>query len=205
MKLKNVLSIAFLRRTILLLAFVLLNFSFALAQEKKDIEIHFENDSVAVEQGATFTNFIVIENKSSEEITIQNITPDENYPGLLFYPKNEFTLNAGESKSLPVKLIATIDFMKRRSNEVKFNVSYSTPTIAKTESIAFFVKKEENNNIAIYTATYENFINPAIPQSSIVLIVENQGYNKRTVKIDLQSIPDGLEMVPIQQTVSLEG
>jgi hypothetical protein len=205
LKLKNVLSIAFLRRTILLLAFVLLNFSFALAQEKKDIEIHFENDSVAVEQGATFTNFIVIENKSSEEITIQNITPDENYPGLLFYPKNEFTLNAGESKSLPVKLIATIDFMKRRSDEVKFNVSYSTPTIAKTESIAFFVKKEENNNIAIYTATYENFINPAIPQSSIVLIVENQGYNKRTVKIDLQSIPDGLEMIPIQQTVSLEG
>ena len=95
--------------------------------------------------------------------------------------------------------------MKLRSNEITFNVSYSTPTITKTESIAFFVKKEENNNIAIYTATYENFINPAVPQSSILLIVENQGYSKRTVKIDLQSIPDGLEMMPIQQALSLEG
>lgn len=204
MKLQNVLSTVFLRRTILL-AFVLLNFSFAFAQEKKDIEIHFEKDSLAVEKGATFTNFIVIENKSSEEITIKTITPQENYPGLLFYPKNEFTLGTGQSKNLPLKFIANVDFMKLRSNEITFNVSYSTPTIAKTESIAFFVKKEENNNIAIYTATYENFINPAVPQSSILLIVENQGYSKRTVKIDLQSIPDGLEMMPIQQTLSLEG
>ena len=204
MKLQNVLSTVFLRRTILL-AFVLLNFSFAFAQEKKDIEIHFEKDSLAVEKGATFTNFIVIENKSSEEITIKTITPQENYPGLLFYPKNEFTLGVGQSKNLPLKFIANVDFMKLRSNEITFNVSYSTPTIAKTESIAFFVKKEENNNIAIYTATYENFINPAVPQSSILLIVENQGYSKRTVKIDLQSIPDGLEMMPIQQTLSLEG
>ena len=204
MKLQNVLSTVFLRRTILL-AFVLLNFSFAFAQEKKDIEIHFEKDSLAVEKGATFTNFIVIENKSSEEITIKAITPQENYPGLLFYPKNEFTLGAGQSKNLPLKFIANVDFMKLRSNEITFNVSYSTPTIAKTETITFFVKKEENNNIAIYTATYENFINPAVPQSSILLIVENQGYSKRTVKIDLQSIPDGLEMMPIQQTLSLEG
>ena len=204
MKLKNVLSIAFLRRTILL-AFVLLKFSFAHAQETRNIEIHFENDSVAVEQGATFTNFIVVKNKSSEEITIKTITSEENYPGLLFYPKNEFTLGAGESKNFPVKFIANVDFMKLRSNEIKFNVSYSISTIAKTESIPFFVKKEENNNIAIYTATYENFINPNAPQSSILLIVENQGYSKRTVKIDLQSIPDGLEMMPIQQTLSLEG
>jgi hypothetical protein len=124
---------------------------------------------------------------------------------LLFYPKNDFTLGAGQSKNLPVKLIANVDFMKLRSNKIQFQVSYATPTVTRTESASFFVAKEENKNIAIYTSTYENFINPALPQSSILLIVENQGYSKRTVKIDLQSIPDGLEMMPKQQTVSLEG
>ncbi len=137
-------------------------------------------------------------------MTIQNIVPKEMYPGLLFYPKNDFTLAAGQSKNLPVKLIANVDFMKRASNEIQFQVSYTTPTITKTESASFFVEKEENKNIAIYTSTYENFINPAAPESSILLIVENQGYSKRTVKIDLQSVPDGLEMMPNQQTVSLE-
>ena len=193
------------RRTILFFVLFLLQFSFAFAQEKKDIEIHFENNRVAVEKGSTFTNFLVIENKSSEEITIQNIVPQEKYPGLLFYPKNDFTLGAGQSKNLPVKLIANLDFMKMISNEIKFQVSYTTPTITRTESASFFADKEENKNIAIYTATYENFINPAAPESSIMLIVENQGYSKRTVKIDLQSIPDGLEMMPKQHTVSLEG
>ncbi|MFZ4928458.1 hypothetical protein [Chryseobacterium sp. Mn2064] len=198
-------SISILRRTILFFALALLHFSFAFAQEKKDIQIHFENENVAVEKGSTFTNFLVIENKSSEEITIKNIIPGEQYPGLLFYPKNDFTLGAGQSKNLPVKLIANLDFMKLRSNEIKFKVSYTTPTVTATENASFFVKKDENKNIAIYTATYENFINPGTPDSSILLIVENQGYSKRTVKIDLQSIPDGLEMMPRQQTVSLEG
>ncbi len=205
MKPQNGISISVLRRTILFFVFVLLHFSLAFAQERKDIQIHFENDSVAVQKGSTFTNFLVIENKSSEEIIIQNIIPQEKYPGLLFYPKNDFTLGAGQSKNLPVKLIANVDFMKLRSNKIQFQVSYVTPTVTRTESASFFVAKEENKNIAIYTSTYENFINPALPQSSIQLIVENQGYSKRTVKIDLQSIPDGLEIMPKQQTVSLEG
>ncbi|MCX8525532.1 hypothetical protein OF897_16590 [Chryseobacterium formosus] len=205
MKPQNGMPTSILRRSILFFAFLLLHCSFAFAQENKDVEIHFENNSVAVEKGSTFTNFLVIENKSSEEITIQNVTPYEKYPGLLFYPKNEFTLGAGQSKNFPVKLIANVDFMKLKSNEIKFLVSYTTSTVNKTENASFFVEKEENKNIAIYTASYENFINPASPASSILLIVENQGYGKRTVKIDLQSIPDGLEMIPKQQTVSLEG
>ncbi|WP_418124344.1 hypothetical protein ACNFU2_06795 [Chryseobacterium sp. PTM-20240506] len=205
MKPQNGIPISLLRRTILFFVIVFLHFSLAFAQEKKDIQIHFENDSVAVEKGSTFSNFLVIENKSSEEITIQNIVPKEKYPGLLFYPKNDFILGAGQSKNLPVKLIANVDFMKLRSNEIQFQISYVTPTITRTENASFFVTKGENKNVAIYTATYENFINPAVPESSILLTVENQGYSKRTVKIDLQSIPDGLEMMPKQQTVSLEG
>lgn len=204
MKPQNRISISILRRTILFFVLVLLHFSLAYAQEKKDIQIYFENDRVAVEKGSTFTNFLVIENKSPEEITIQNILPQEQYPGLLFYPKNDFTLGAGQSKNLPVKLIANVDFMKLKSNEIKFQVSYTSSTVTRTESASFSVDKDENKNIAIYTASYENFINPAAPDSSIQLVVENQGYSKRSVKIDLQSIPDGLEMMPKQQTVSLE-
>jgi len=205
LKPQNRISISILRRTILFFVLVLLHFSLAYAQEKKDIQIYFENDRVAVEKGSTFTNFLVIENKSPEEITIQNILPQEQYPGLLFYPKNDFTLGAGQSKNLPVKLIANVDFMKLKSNEIKFQVSYTSSTVTRTESASFSVDKDENKNIAIYTASYENFINPAAPDSSILLVVENQGYSKRSVKIDLQSIPDGLEMMPKQQTVSLEG
>ena len=177
----------------------------AFAQEKKEIEFHFEIDSLAVEKGSTFTNFLIIENKSSELITIQNILPQEQYPGLLFYPKTNFSLGAGQSKRLPVKLIANVDFLKMKSNEIKFNFSYTSTANTKSASASFFVRKEENKNIAIYTASYENYINPSTPDSSIFLFAENRGYSQRSIKIDFQSVPDGLEMMPKQQTVSLEG
>ena len=100
----------------------LLNFSLAFAQEKIEVDFHFETDSIAVEKGSTFTNFLVIKNKSAEVVTIQNINPQEQYPGLLFYPKTDFTLTAGESKRLPIKMIADVDFMKMKSSEIKFNL-----------------------------------------------------------------------------------
>lgn len=205
MKLQNGLPISLFRRTILFLAFVLLNISFASAQGNKDIEIYFENDSIAVERGSTFSNILVVENKSQSEITIQNIVPEEKYPGLLLYPKNGFTLGARESKKLPLKLIANLDFMKMKSNKIGFNISYSTLVNTNTENASFSVARDENKNIAIYTAGYENFINPAVPESSILLFVENQSFSQRTLKIDLQSIPDGLEMTPKQPTITLEG
>ena len=175
MKHQNEITKSTFRKTILFFVLVFLNFSLAFAQEKKEIEFHFEIDSLAVEKGSTFTNFLIIENKSSELITIQSILPQEQYPGLLFYPKTNFSLGAGQSKRLPVKLIANVDFLKMKSNEIKFNFSYTSTANTKTASASFFVRKEENKNIAIYTASYENYINPSTPDSSIFLFVENRG------------------------------
>lgn len=183
----------------------LLNFSLAFAQEKIEVDFHFETDSIAVEKGSTFTNFLVIKNKSAEVVTIQNINPQEQYPGLLFYPKTDFTLIAGESKRLPIKMIADVDFMKMKSSEIKFNLIYTSSTTTKGLTSSFFVQKEENKNIAIYTLSQDNYINPATPESSILLFVENRGYSKRSIKLDFQSIPEGLEIFPKQQIVSLEG
>ncbi len=172
---------------------------------KNGVDIYFEKDSLAVERGTTFSNILVVKNNNQEEIIVDHLLPKEKYPGLLLYPTNGFTLAAGESKKLPFKLIANLDFMKLQSSEIVFEVSYRSATISTKKNVSFSVARDENKNVAIYTASYENFINPALPESSILLSVENQGFSKRTVKIDLQSIPDGLEMMPKQPTVTLEG
>lgn len=172
---------------------------------KNGVDIYFEKDSLAVERGTTFSNILVVKNNNQEEIIVDHLLPKEKYPGLLLYPTNGFTLAAGESKKLPFKLIANLDFMKLQSSEIVFEVSYRSAKISTKESVSFSVVRDENKNVAIYTTSYENFINPALPESSILLSVENQGFSKRTVKIDLQSIPDGLEMMPKQPTVTLEG
>jgi hypothetical protein len=124
---------------------------------------------------------------------------------LLFYPKNDFTLGAGQSKNLPVKLIANVDFMKLRSNKIQFQVSYVTqrsPELKVPRSSLLKKKTKTSQFIRPHTKISLTLLYPNLQFS---LIVENQGYSKRTVKIDLQSIPDGLEIMPKQQTVSLEG
>ena len=184
---------------------IFLSFSLVSAQENNAFDFHFEQDSIAVEKGSTFTNFLTIKNNSAAQLNIQNIAPQENYPGLIFYPKTDFILSAGESRRFPVKFIANVDFLKMKSSELKFNVSYQSSAITKIKSASFFVQKEENKNIAIYTLSQENFINPAAPETSIPIFVENRGYSKRSIRVDFQSVPDGLEIMPRQQIVTLEG
>ncbi len=205
MKYPNEITKSTLRKAIPFLVVVLLQFSLAFGQEKKEVEFYFEVDSVAIEKGSSFTNFLIIANKSSQEITFKDLAPLEKYPGLLFYPKTDFTLAAGDTKRLPVKFIVNLDFLKMQSNEISFNFSYTITNLTKIASASFFIQKEENKNIAIYTLTYENFVNPATPESSILIFVENRGYAKRSIKLDFQSLPDGLEITPKQQTISLEG
>ncbi|GGW30206.1 hypothetical protein GCM10007383_14360 [Arenibacter certesii] len=170
-----------------------------------DIEAYFETDSIAVVKGSTFTNFLVVKNTSDVEITVQELAPQEKYPGLLFYPKANFTLAAGAQKRLPLKFIANLDFMKRPSNKIAFSFSFKTSTIFKSAVAAFYLQKEEDTTISIYPFSRENYLNPATPESSLMVFVENRGYAKRNIKLEFQSLPDGLTITPNQQTVTLEG
>lgn len=205
MKYPHEIPTATFRKSLSFFIVVLLNFSVAFGQEKTEVQFHFEIDSIVVEKGSTFSNFLVIENNSSAEITVKNLAPRVKYPGLLFYPKADFTLPAGETKRLPIKLIANVDFLKMQANEIIFELSYQFFSVTKTGSASFFIQKDENKHIAIYTSTYENYINPAISESSILLFVENRGFANRSIKLDFQSLPEGLEIMPKHQTITLEG
>ena len=205
MKYAKEISKSTFRRAISFFMVALLHFSLAFGQEKKEVEFHFEIESLEVEKGSTFTNFLIIINNTSQEITVNDLAPQEKYPGLLFYPRTHFSIAAGESKRLPIKFIANVDFLKIQSNKISFNFSYTSTTSTKTGSAFFFIQKEENKNIAIYTLIHENYINPATPESSLFIFVENKGYEQRNIKLDFQSLPDGLEITPKQHTVSLEG
>jgi len=174
-------------------------------QDSAEIGAYFEVDSISVEKGSTFTNILVIENSGTQEITIQDLTPQDKYPGFIFYPKGDFTLATSEQKRLPVKFIANLDFMKMPSDKITFALSFTRSNTSKSLHASFTVQKEEDNSIAIYPFSRENYINPAIPESVISLFVENIGYTKRSIKLEFQSLPEGLEINPRQLTLSLEG
>lgn len=182
----------------------LLHFSAVFGQNRGEIKIYFERDTVDILEGATFMNFLVVENPGQEEISIQDITPVEKYPGLLLSPGAEFALPAGSQKRLPVKFLANMDFMRMKAEEIVFTMSYKSNTTTENLSTSFYIRKEEERNILVYPFSRENYIHPASPESVILLFVENKGYSERNIRLDFQSLPAGLEIVSEQQTLFLE-
>lgn len=205
MKDLNKISTYSFRKTIASLAIFFLHYSLVYGQALEQIEAYFESDSIAVEKGSTFTNLLVIENSGTKEITIEDLAPQEKYPGLIFYPKDDFTLASGEQKRLPIKFIANLDFLKMPSDEITFTISFVTSSASKSLSTSFIIQKEEDKSISIQPIARENYIDPAATESTFSLFVQNRGYSARSLQLDFQSLPDGLEIIPRQLTLSLEG
>lgn len=187
-------------------AFVLLSFSsaYTYGQELQDLAIYFETDSIKVENAATFTNFIVIKNQSDDAISILDFTARGNYAGVLLAPKADFILAARSERRLPVKYLANAAFMKMQDTKIAYTLSYKSGNTYKNQDAAFYLKKEIDNTINIYPASNENFINPAAGPSSLILYVENKSYTQRNIQLDVMTIPDGLEINPKRQVISLE-
>ncbi|MBY5957977.1 hypothetical protein KUV50_07545 [Membranicola marinus] len=174
-------------------------------QELADVETSFQSKTVAVDQGTTFTNFLVVENKSDRTITVRDITPTTNYPGLVYFPRSENTISPGTGKRLIIKFIANVEFMKMETDSVTFEFTIDTGEETENRRLMFQIQKEEEKQVVIYPFSREKYINPAEPESTVFIFAENRGYSQRNIKLDIQSLPNGLEITPKQYTFLLEG
>ncbi|WP_245574854.1 SdrD B-like domain-containing protein [Aequorivita capsosiphonis] len=177
----------------------------AYAQNENQLGFYFEKDTLSVEQGQSFINFLVLKNLSESEIIVENIAPQEKYPGLLLSSQSTYTLAKDEKKRLPIKFLVNTDFMKMKSQEISYQLSYLIQGEKKSLEASFFVDRNEEKHIALYSFSRETYINPAQAESTISLFVENRGYSQRSIKLTFQTVPDGLEVKPKEITLSLEG
>lgn len=193
------------RKLFIVIGVLYLQVALVFGQNLKGIDVHFEKENVVVKKEATFTNFLVINNSDDAEITVSDIMPQKNYPGLIFYSKTDAIIGSGERKRLIIKFIANVEFLKMKSDSITFDFVIKTPLESKKLSATFLIQKNAETAIAIYPFSHENFINPSKPESSIMIFAENKGYAKRSIVLDFKSLPNGLNITPKQQTLSLEG
>lgn len=184
------------------LAFFAVSYGFS---QNKDLDFRFETDTVSVERGLTFINFLVLENKSSQAIHINNLKSIEKYPGLLLSTPSQYKLAAGEKKRFPIKFLVNLDFIKMQSKDITYLLSYSVNGIQKELKTSFFFRSNEKERVSIYPFSREIYINPEAGESTISLFVENRGYQSRSILLTAQSNPNGLEFSPKEMRVSLEG
>lgn len=193
-----------MKKLVLLLSFCLLYALHAKSQEAKLIEFFFESDTIQVEAGQTFSNFLIITNASKDSITISAILPKEKIPGLLLSPKGNIKLGNGETKRIPFKFIANVDFMKNVTTGIHYSIAYLHGTTTHKDDASFEIKKKEEKTLAFRTVPIQ-YLDPALPKTKISFFVENRTYSKRSIKINLKASPDGLKIEPNEFYISLEG
>lgn len=174
------------------------------AQYSKAVDFYFETDTISAKQGESFINFLVLENLSGTEITVENIAPEIKYAGLLLSPQKSYVLNKDEKKRLPIKFLANTDFMKMESQKITFQMSYFSNEKQETKNASFFIDKDEERQIALYSFSRENYINPSMRETTISVFVENRSYSRRSIKLIFQSQYDELNLHPKAQTENLE-
>lgn len=172
--------------------------------QNKAIDFQFQTDTVSVKKGVSFINFLVLKNTSNHEIHVKDVGPDKNYPGLLLSTKPEYTLAAGEKKRLPIKFIANMEFMTMSSREISYKLSYTLNQQEESVKASFFAQRNEEGRISLNTLSHETYINPEAGESTFSLFVENHGFTQRSIKLTLQSNPDGLNIHPKQVELSLD-
>lgn len=169
------------------------------------MDFHFEKDSIFVEQGQTFTNFLILENLDKEPVLIEELIPHEMYPGLLLFPEPNFILSAGERKRFPIKFVANLAFLKRENQSISFSLKFQNKEEKVSRSASFTTSRIEDKNISFFQSAAVNYIDPNAPESKISFFIENRSFSKRSVKISLKVTPDGLEILPKEITATLQG
>ena len=194
-----------LKKTSPILVLVLFCLLSGYAQGRKELGFYFETDTISIERGQSFINFLVIDNLSEEDITINNIEAQEKYPGLLLSAQSSYTLQKGEKKRLPIKFIANVDFMKMKTQDIIYKLSYFREGENQILNASFYIERNEERQIALYSFSRENYINPSQSESTFSVFVENRGYSQRSIKLSFQSMPENLDIKPKEIIVSLEG
>mgnify|MGYP003646927273 CR=1 FL=1 len=184
---------------------MLFGFFNASAQDSQQLNFYFEADTLTVKQGKSFLNFIVLENLGNTEITVQDVGPKQKYPGLLLSTQSEYTLLPGETKRLPIKFLVNIDFMKMKSQQITYQLSYLREGVSENLEATFSFNRNEEKHIALYAFARESYISAAEEISTISMFVENRGFSPRSLMLAFQAIPDGLEIRPNKMAVTLEG
>lgn len=172
----------------------------------KEVEFYFETDSIAVEQGKTFKNFLVLKNQTDQQLNIKSLIPFEKYPGILLISKIPSFVDPNSELKVFVKFIASVDFMKLTSDAITFELEYQLDQAEPAKlSASFFITIAEQEDIFVYPLLAENFVDPLIPESTISLMVENIGYASRSLLLEFESNSSGIQVQNKSIVVNLEG
>lgn len=204
MKVSEQITFPTFKRTVFLVGLVVFGLFNAYAQEENQIRFYFEKDTLAVAQSQSFINFLVMENLGDLEINVENVGPVEKYPGLLLSSRASYSLAKNGKKRIPIKFLANTDLMKMESEEIIYQLSCIFNEAKETINASFFIDKNDEKQVALYSTSRENHIHPSMTETMVSIFVENRSYSRRSLNLSFKTLEMDMEVSPKEQIITLE-
>ena len=161
---------------------------------------YFENDTVQIAYGETFSNMLHFENHGNNpvEFTKLNITS-----GALLSLPDTITVMPGRTRTFPVKYLSSAATVQ--SAIQKFSAAYASPGIVLNEEATFQAVLSTESKMSIAALDPVSYLNEATNRVSIRLRCANNGYTSVQMMLKVSSYPVGLQLTtPTQQAITIK-
>ncbi len=167
------------------------------AQTGSAIEAHFDTDSIHLTVGEYFSNNIIIENTSLNPIPIGSIAPAQRYAGTVFVPQYRNSVAPGQKQSLRIRMIADHALLAAEPAMITYIVYYKINDKNYQLPVSFYLSYPTLNHISILIPSAEAYFNPDWNENIVDIVVQNQGYTPRSLKLQYELRPN--EYVTIRE------
>jgi hypothetical protein len=171
----------------------------SLGQETLSVNYYFQQDTIQINYGETFSNLLRFENKGVSSVTFIKLHATA---GALLSLPDSVTVEAGKTRSFPVKYLSSAALVQKAVQE--FSASYSIKGVQLRSRTAFQAIISTENRLALTAIDPVSYLNNATNRVSIRLRCANAGYMPVQLTLKINSYPVGLQVaVPAQQVINL--
>jgi len=176
----------------------------AKSQQVADVAISFDQDTVSVTGGQTFSNKISIRNLTDKTIElIPSAVETMSLSGLIKLPQR-IILQAREQKSYPLKYMGDRNILK--SNHQSFSIGFSSDdqSIRLPKPVSFFIKLNDEKTLVLQTEQPAYYLDLSTNQVQLLVQASNFGLVPITFKLLFSGYPQGFTITGDVMQVTLQ-
>lgn len=187
---------------ILFLIFLYL-FPYLCFGQDKDLNIHFEKDSLEIQDGMTFLNSLIIENLRSDTLYLE--IAGEFLPMALLRIPNELQIAPHDVIHLPIKFLASKALIHQQDQHFNFDVVVKNNGSPKKIPVGFKTHISHKKGLSVQLEKSEFYLLPGMEKTHLSILVSNPGLLPVDFKVKVKNLPKGFELLAHAEAHHLGG
>jgi hypothetical protein len=183
---------------------LLLCFQLTAFKASGQVKYAFTQDTLEIKGGTTFANLLRVTNPFAETVILkQDPAQKQLIRGLISLP-DSLVLQAGQTKTFPLKYIADRQTININSQEFKVSLVALKAGLQVQKATSFFTQLTAIKGLTIGTETDEVYLSQLSNQAQVMVRVANNGFVPLRFRLALSGVPDGLEFIGQTMNLTLE-